>query len=120
MIRQLLGSAAERSISYLGGLDARSVAPSSQAVAGLARLDEPLPPGPSAPEDVLAMLDKICSPATTARVIADIQADGTCWCGSTVWQGRSAMRISVSSWATTEADVEMSLAAILTIAGRGD
>lgn len=56
--------------------------------------------------------------ATTARVIADIQADGTCWCGGTIWQGRSAMRISVCSWATTAADVEKSLAAIIRIAGR--
>jgi glutamate/tyrosine decarboxylase-like PLP-dependent enzyme len=54
--------------------------------------------------------------ATTRRVIAAIQADGTCWCGSTVWQGQTAMRISVSSWATTEADVERSLAAILRLA----
>jgi len=52
-------------------------------------------------------------PAETERVIAAIQADGTCWCGGTVWQGRTAMRISVSSWATTEDDVERSLAAIL-------
>ncbi|MBV8341251.1 MAG: hypothetical protein JO173_02610, partial [Gammaproteobacteria bacterium] len=36
-----------------------------------------------------------------------------CWCGGTVWQGQTAMRISVSSWATTEADVELSLAAML-------
>ena len=54
--------------------------------------------------------------ATTRQVIARVQADGTCWCGGTVWQGRAAMRISVSSWATTEADVERSLAAILRIA----
>ncbi|MGI8857869.1 MAG: pyridoxal phosphate-dependent decarboxylase family protein [Thermomicrobiales bacterium] len=54
--------------------------------------------------------------ATTRRVIASIQADGVCWCGGTVWQGRAAMRISVSSWATTEADVEQSLAAILRVA----
>lgn len=53
---------------------------------------------------------------TTRRVIAAIQADGTCWCGGTVWQGRSAMRISVSSWATTEEDVERSLEAVLRIA----
>ena len=53
---------------------------------------------------------------TTNRVIAGIQADGTCWCGGTVWQGRTAMRISVSSWATTEDDVEQSLAAMLRIA----
>ncbi len=56
----------------------------------------------------------------TRRVIAGIQADGTCWCGGTVWQGHTAMRISVSSWATTEADVERSLAAMLRIAaGQG-
>jgi glutamate/tyrosine decarboxylase-like PLP-dependent enzyme len=49
----------------------------------------------------------------TREVIALIQRDGTCWCGGTVWQGHTAMRISVSSWATTEADVERCLAAIL-------
>lgn len=50
--------------------------------------------------------------ARTRRVIEAIQADGTCWCGPTVWQGRTAMRISVSSWATTEQDVTDSIAAI--------
>jgi glutamate/tyrosine decarboxylase-like PLP-dependent enzyme len=49
----------------------------------------------------------------TRDVIRRIQDEGTCWCGGTVWQDRTAMRISVSSWATTEADVERSLAAIL-------
>ena len=49
----------------------------------------------------------------TQAVIAAIQADGTCWCGGTVWQGQPAMRISVSSWATTDDDVERSIAAIL-------
>ena len=53
---------------------------------------------------------------TTRRVIAGVQADGTCWCGSTEWQGHTAMRISVSSWATTDVDVERSLEAILRIA----
>jgi glutamate/tyrosine decarboxylase-like PLP-dependent enzyme len=55
-------------------------------------------------------------PEATARVIAALQAEGTCWCGTTVWQGRTAMRISVSSWATTEDDVERSLAAMLRVA----
>jgi glutamate/tyrosine decarboxylase-like PLP-dependent enzyme len=55
-------------------------------------------------------------PETTRRVIAGIQRDGTCWCGGTEWQGRTAMRISVSSWATTDADVEKSLAAMLRVA----
>ncbi|MEY2882219.1 MAG: hypothetical protein RLZZ15_4599 [Verrucomicrobiota bacterium] len=49
----------------------------------------------------------------TKRVIAAIQAEGTCWAGVTVWQGRTAMRISVSSWATTDADVERSAAAMI-------
>lgn len=49
----------------------------------------------------------------TKRVIERVQRDGTCWAGVTVWQGRTAMRISVSSWATTEADVDKSVAAIL-------
>jgi glutamate/tyrosine decarboxylase-like PLP-dependent enzyme len=53
---------------------------------------------------------------TTKRVVAAIQADGTCWAGTTVWRGATAMRISVSSWATTEEDVERSLAAIIRIA----
>jgi glutamate/tyrosine decarboxylase-like PLP-dependent enzyme len=52
----------------------------------------------------------------TNRVIAGIQADGSCWCGGTVWQGKTAMRISVSSWATTEEDVEKSLEAMIRIA----
>jgi glutamate/tyrosine decarboxylase-like PLP-dependent enzyme len=56
------------------------------------------------------------APPVTQRVIEGIQEDGTCWCGGTVWQGRHAMRISVSSWATAEADVDRSLEAILRIA----
>jgi glutamate/tyrosine decarboxylase-like PLP-dependent enzyme len=52
-------------------------------------------------------------PARTLAVIAALQQDGTCWAGSTVWQGRTAMRISISSWATTSDDVEKSLAAII-------
>lgn len=55
----------------------------------------------------------------TQRVIAGAQNEGTCWCGSTQWHGRTAMRISVSSWATTEEDVEHSLAAIIRIADSG-
>jgi glutamate/tyrosine decarboxylase-like PLP-dependent enzyme len=52
----------------------------------------------------------------TRRVVRAVQDDGTCWCGSTVWQGRTAMRISVSSWATTDADVDLSLEAIVRLA----
>ena len=56
------------------------------------------------------------SPPTTRRVIEAVQADGTCWCGATIWQGHTAMRISVCSWATTDADVERSADAIIRIA----
>jgi glutamate/tyrosine decarboxylase-like PLP-dependent enzyme len=56
----------------------------------------------------------------TKRVIAEIQSDGTCWCGGTQWQGHAAMRISVSSWATTDEDVERSAAAMIRIATRSN
>ncbi len=52
----------------------------------------------------------------TRRVVGAVQAEGTCWCGPTVWQGRMAMRISVCSWATGEGDIERSLAALLRVA----
>ena len=54
--------------------------------------------------------------ATTRRVIAALQREGTCWCGETVWQGQTAMRISVSSWATTDDDVERSIEAMVRVA----
>jgi len=52
----------------------------------------------------------------TRRTIAAVQQDGTCWCGGTVWKGRTAMRISVSNWSTTDEDVEQSILAILSAA----
>ncbi|HRP87696.1 MAG TPA: aminotransferase class V-fold PLP-dependent enzyme [Gammaproteobacteria bacterium] len=58
------------------------------------------------------------SPAQTRRVVAALQAEGTCWCSGTEWQGHTAMRISVTSWATTAADVEQSLDAILRVAAQ--
>jgi glutamate/tyrosine decarboxylase-like PLP-dependent enzyme len=51
--------------------------------------------------------------AFTREVVARVQADGTCWLGGTTWQGESAMRISVSNWSTTEADVDRTVDAIL-------
>ena len=56
----------------------------------------------------------------TKAVIEAVQRDGTCWCGGTFWHGRYAMRISVSSWATTEEDVEVSAAAIIREANRAE
>jgi glutamate/tyrosine decarboxylase-like PLP-dependent enzyme len=54
--------------------------------------------------------------ARTDRVIAGVQAEGTCWLGGTTWRGRRLMRISVSNWSTNEADVDLSVEAILAVA----
>lgn len=56
------------------------------------------------------------SSEVTDKIISEIQKDGTCWVGGTKWNGESAMRISVSSWATTTEDVERSLEAMIKIA----
>jgi glutamate/tyrosine decarboxylase-like PLP-dependent enzyme len=53
--------------------------------------------------------------ARTQHVIAQVQRDGVCWCGGTTWKGRAAMRISVSSWATTDDDIERSARAIIDV-----
>jgi len=55
------------------------------------------------------VLVKFKTDELTERIIKRVQDDGTCWCGGTQWQGHTAMRISVSSWATKAADVEQSL-----------
>jgi len=52
----------------------------------------------------------------TQEVIRRVQEEGTCWCGGTVWQGKTAMRISVSNWSTTREDIEKSAEAIVRIA----
>lgn len=52
----------------------------------------------------------------TNRIIQELQQAGTCWCGGTVWKGRLAMRISISSAKTTEQDIKDSLNSILKIA----
>jgi glutamate/tyrosine decarboxylase-like PLP-dependent enzyme len=55
----------------------------------------------------------------TRAVIDGVQRDGTCWLGGTVWHGVAAMRISVSNWTTTEADVDASVDAILRVRKEG-
>jgi glutamate/tyrosine decarboxylase-like PLP-dependent enzyme len=52
--------------------------------------------------------------AVTGEVITRVQEDGTCWVGGTVWQGRAAMRISVSNWSTADTDIDRSVEAMLT------
>jgi glutamate/tyrosine decarboxylase-like PLP-dependent enzyme len=56
----------------------------------------------------------------TTRVISRLQEEGTCWVGPTVWQGKTAMRISISSWVTNEEDVDRSLAAMVRVADEHD
>jgi len=56
------------------------------------------------------------TPERTMAVMTRIQDEGVCWCGETKWQGRVAMRISVSSWVTSAADVEASLASMISAA----
>ena len=53
----------------------------------------------------------------TRRVIAGVQAGDTCWLGGTVWHGMAAMRVAVSNWSTTDADIDRSAAAILRVLG---
>ena len=48
----------------------------------------------------------------TQAVMSEIQKEGTCWAGGAVWQGKHVMRISISNWSTTEADIDRSAAAI--------
>jgi glutamate/tyrosine decarboxylase-like PLP-dependent enzyme len=49
----------------------------------------------------------------TRAVIAAVQEEGTCWAGGTTWHGLAAMRISISNWATTHADIDRSAEAII-------
>lgn len=49
----------------------------------------------------------------TSRLIAEVQSHGTCWCGPTLWDGRVAMRVSVSGWSTTDEDAARCVEAIV-------
>ncbi len=75
----------------------------------LGRLDEVEIANDIVLNQVLVSFD---SDERTDRLIAAVQRDGTCWMGGTTWRGRRYMRISVSNWSTTEADVDRSVAAI--------
>jgi glutamate/tyrosine decarboxylase-like PLP-dependent enzyme len=58
--------------------------------------------------------------AFTRDVVARVQQDGTCWLSGTTWHGLAAMRVSVSNWSTTEADIDRSAAAILAAVRAGE
>src|SRR5262249_56414217 len=48
---------------------------------------------------------------STDAVMTAVQQGGEAWLGGTVWDGRRAIRISVSNWRTSDDDVEQTLAA---------
>jgi glutamate/tyrosine decarboxylase-like PLP-dependent enzyme len=54
--------------------------------------------------------------AHVERVVQAVQQDGTCWLGGTTWRGQRLVRVSVSNWTTTEADIDRSAEAILRMA----
>jgi len=56
--------------------------------------------------------------AFTRDVMTRVQEEGEAWMGGTTWQGKGAMRISVSNWSTTEADIDRTADAILRAAAR--
>ncbi|QES04682.1 aspartate aminotransferase family protein [Streptomyces venezuelae] len=47
--------------------------------------------------------------ARTDRVLTQLLDDGTAWISGSTWHGRRVMRISVSNWSTTDADVARTL-----------
>jgi len=57
--------------------------------------------------------DDAAADGRTRAVVSAVQRDGTCWLGGTTWHGLAAMRVSVSNWRTTEADIDRSAEAIL-------
>ena len=61
-----LNEAAQRAVAYLAGVTDRPVAPTAEALSGLRQLDVPFPESPLSPEEVVACLDIIGSPGTTA------------------------------------------------------
>jgi glutamate/tyrosine decarboxylase-like PLP-dependent enzyme len=60
-----------------------------------------------------AARDGMTADERTREVVRRVQDDGTCWLSGTTWHGMAAMRVSVSNWSTTAADIDRSLEAIL-------
>jgi hypothetical protein len=56
--------------------------------------------------------------AFTLQVMTRVQDEGEAWMGSTTWQGQTAIRVSISNWSTTEADVDRTADAMLRAAAR--
>ena len=54
----------------------------------------------------------------TRMVTKAVQEEGTCWAGGSPWKGMTAMRISVSNWATSDDDITRSAEAIRSVLGK--
>jgi hypothetical protein len=102
---QLLGLPAETSGGFVSGASMANA--TCLAAGGLDILNEVR----------LNQVVAACDDAeATDRMIAALQSEGTCWCGPTTWHGRRAMRVSISNWSTTQADVDRGVAAVLAAA----
>ncbi|MET0809986.1 MAG: pyridoxal-dependent decarboxylase [Thermoleophilaceae bacterium] len=108
--------AALRSLGREGvaGLVDRCCARARQAAEGLAEL-----PGCSVLNDVVLnqVLFRFEDDATTDAVLHRVQAGGEAWLGGTTWEGRRAIRLSVSNWRTSERDIDRTLAAFASAVG---
>ena len=102
--------AALRSLGRTGVIDLieRSCARATQFASAIAQL-----PGCELLNDVVInqVLFRFEDDATTTAVLAHVQESGEAWMGGTIWDGRSAIRLSVSNWRTTEVDIGRTVAA---------
>jgi hypothetical protein len=57
------------------------------------------------------VLFRFADDETTKAVLTHVQASGEAWMGGTTWDGRDAVRLSVSNWRTTEDDIARTVAA---------
>ena len=94
--------------SGVADLVERCCARARDIAAGLAEL-----PGCEILNDVVLnqVLLRFEDDEATDAVVAAVQASGEAWMGGTTWDGRRAIRISVSNWQTSEDDVERTLVA---------
>jgi glutamate/tyrosine decarboxylase-like PLP-dependent enzyme len=104
--------AALRSLGRSGIADLveRSCARARQFAEGIAAV-----PGAEVLNEVVLnqVLFRFRDDGTTIRVLADVQASGEAWMSGTTWDGRPAIRLSVSNWRTSEQDVERAVAAFV-------
>jgi glutamate/tyrosine decarboxylase-like PLP-dependent enzyme len=102
--------AALRSLGRSGVADLveRSCARARALAQGLAEL-----PGCEVLNDVVLnqVLLRFEDDAATDGILAAVQASGEAWTSGTTRDGRRAIRLSVSSWQTSESDVERTIAA---------